>query len=72
MVLLGQRSRELVEEKSVYAFKNFIFCMIDATWPWSSDPHISRQISYAGKSKADEMYILLKIWIYLCTYMYLG
>ena len=52
--------------------RNFIFCMIDATWPWSSDPHISRQISYAGKSKADEMYILLKIWIYLCTYMYLG
>ena len=35
--------------------------MIDGLMLWSSDPHISRQISYAGKSISDE--------IYLCTYL---
>ena len=56
-VLLGQRSRELVEGKSTYAME-----ILDSAWSvhaamaWSSANHISRQISYAAKSIVDETF----------------
>ena len=36
--------------------RNVIFWIIDAAWPWSSDLHVSRQVSYVGKLIADAIY----------------
>ena len=41
--------------------RNVIFCMIDAAWPWSSDLHVSRQVSYVGRSIADETFCDLSV-----------
>ena len=49
-------SRLSVDEKSIYAFEKFYMLHDRCCRTWTSDLHGSRQISYAGKSIADETF----------------